>query len=42
MIQVRPFASLGAFKNDWLDARHHFSFGDYRDPQRMEIGRAHV
>ena len=27
MIQVRPFAGLGRFPNEWLNARHHFSFG---------------
>jgi redox-sensitive bicupin YhaK (pirin superfamily) len=39
MIEVRPFASLGAFRNDWLNARHHFSFGGYRDPKRSGWGR---
>ena len=39
MIDIRPFNSLGAFKNDWLDARHHFSFGHYRDPKRAGFGR---
>jgi hypothetical protein len=38
MIEVRPFESLGRFENDWLSARHHFSFGDYRDPARMGLG----
>ncbi len=42
MIEVRPFASLGAFRNDWLNARHHFSFGEYRDPTRMGVGRLRV
>jgi redox-sensitive bicupin YhaK (pirin superfamily) len=42
MIQVRPFASLGAFDNEWLKARHHFSFGGYRDPERMGFGRLRV
>ncbi|HEX4173242.1 MAG TPA: pirin family protein, partial [Acetobacteraceae bacterium] len=42
MIQLRPFAGLGRFRNDWLNARHHFSFGDYRDPQRMGFGRLRV
>lgn len=42
MIDVRPFASLGAFRNDWLNAHHHFSFGDYRDPDRMGFGRLRV
>lgn len=42
MIQVRPFDSLGAFRNEWLNARHHFSFGSYHDPQRMGVGRLRV
>ena len=39
MIDIRPFNSLGAFKNEWLDAKHHFSFGHYRDPKRQGFGR---
>ena len=39
MIDIRPFASLGAFKNEWLDAKHHFSFGHYRDRNRQGFGR---
>ena len=42
MIQVRPFGSLGRFRNEWLNARHHFSFGHYHDPQRMGFGRLRV
>jgi len=42
MIDVRPFSSLGAFRNDWLNARHHFSFGHYRDPKRMGFGALRV
>jgi quercetin 2,3-dioxygenase len=42
MIDVRPFASLGGFRNDWLDTRHHFSFGDYHDPERAGLGRLRV
>lgn len=38
MLDHRPFASLGAFQNEWLDARHHFSFGHYHDPNRMGVG----
>ena len=33
MIQLRPFDTLGAFRNDWLNAHHHFSFGGYNDPR---------
>ena len=32
------FASLGHFRFDWLDTRHHFSFGEYNDPARMGWG----
>ena len=42
MIDVRPFASLGRFQNDWLNARHHFSFGHYSDPARMGFGALRV
>jgi redox-sensitive bicupin YhaK (pirin superfamily) len=39
MIDVRPFTTLGAFRNDWLNAHHHFSFGHYRDAARSGFGR---
>jgi redox-sensitive bicupin YhaK (pirin superfamily) len=42
MIELRPFASLGKFQNDWLNARHHFSFGHYHDADRMGLGRLRV
>ena len=42
MIDVRPFASLGGFRNGWLNAKHHFSFGEYRDTARMGLGRLRV
>ena len=42
MIQLRPFGSLGAFRNEWLNAHHHFSFGSYHDPARMGLGRLRV
>ena len=42
MIDVRPFSGLGAFRNEWLNARHHFSFGGYRDLTRMGFGRLRV
>ncbi len=38
MIEIRPFAELGRFDNDWLSARYHFSFANYRDPARMGFG----
>ena len=42
MIELRPFASLGGDKLDWLDTRHHFSFAGYRDPERMGWGALRV
>jgi len=42
MIDIRPFSSLGAFRNEWLNAKHHFSFGHYRDPKRMGFGALRV
>jgi len=42
MIDIRPFSSLGAFRNEWLNARHHFSFGHYRDAKRMGFGALRV
>ena len=42
MIQVQPFGKLGRFRNDWLNARYHFSFSGYRDPDRMGVGGLRV
>jgi redox-sensitive bicupin YhaK (pirin superfamily) len=42
MIERRKFEELGAADHGWLRARHHFSFADYRDPQRMGWGRLRV
>ncbi|NTZ41919.1 pirin family protein [Altererythrobacter sp. SALINAS58] len=42
MIDLRPFASLGAANHGWLDARHHFSFASYLDPSRMGWGAIRV
>jgi quercetin 2,3-dioxygenase len=42
MIELRAFAGLGKFRNEWLNARHHFSFGQYLDPKRMGFGRLRV
>jgi redox-sensitive bicupin YhaK (pirin superfamily) len=41
-VEIRPFESLGRFEIDWLKARHHFSFGDYHDPERMGVGPLRV
>ena len=42
MIEVRKFYTLGAAHHGWLDARHHFSFADYRNPDRMGWGAIRV
>jgi redox-sensitive bicupin YhaK (pirin superfamily) len=42
MIDIRPFDTLGAFRNDWLNAKHHFSFGGYRDSGRQGFGALRV
>ncbi len=42
MIDRRPFASLGGANHGWLDAKHHFSFAEYRDPERMNWGALRV
>src|SRR6201987_1901145 len=42
MIERRPFEKLGGAHYDWLDTKHHFSFADYFDPQRMGWGALRV
>lgn len=42
MIELRPFAGLGAAEHGWLNAHHHFSFADYHDPMRTNWGRLRV
>ena len=42
MIDVRPFATLGAADHGWLNAHHHFSFAGYHDPDRMGWGAIRV
>lgn len=42
MIDIRPFNSLGHANHGWLDARHHFSFASYYDPDRMGWGSIRV
>ena len=42
MIELRPFATLGAANHGWLDAHHHFSFADYHDPARVHWGALRV
>ena len=42
MIERRAYATLGAANHGWLDAKHHFAFGDYRDPSRVHWGALRV
>ena len=42
MIELRPFGSLGGENHGWLDAKHHFSFADYHDPDRVSWGSLRV
>ena len=42
MIEIRPFSTLGAADHGWLQARHHFAFGHYTDPNRRQWGSLRV
>lgn len=42
MIEKREFKDLAHINHDWLQARHHFSFGKYWDPARMGFGPIRV
>ena len=42
MIIVRDRHSRGRTQLDWLDSRHTFSFGHYRDPEHMGFGALRV
>lgn len=42
MIDRRPFAKLGGANHGWLDAKHHFSFASYYDPNNMGWGALRV
>ena len=35
MVTHYPFDGLGGEDHGWLNARHHFSFAGYRNPERM-------
>ncbi len=38
MINKISYESLGHVNHGWLEARHHFSFGSYQDPNRTGFG----
>jgi redox-sensitive bicupin YhaK (pirin superfamily) len=42
MIERRPFTGLGGANHGWLKAKHHFSFANYYDPERMGWGDLRV
>ncbi len=42
MIERRPFETLGGANHGWLDAKHHFSFASYHDPNKMGWGPIRV
>jgi len=42
MFEIRSSDTRGRTRLDWLDSRHTFSFGDYRDPQHMGISNLRV
>jgi redox-sensitive bicupin YhaK (pirin superfamily) len=42
MIERRPFGGLGGANHGWLDAKHHFSFASYHDPNKMGWGPIRV
>ena len=42
MIKIYPYENLGSANHGWLDARHHFSFANYYNPERMNFGTLRV
>jgi quercetin 2,3-dioxygenase len=42
VIEVRPYAKLGAASFGWLNTRYHFSFAEYHNPERMHWGLLRV
>ncbi len=42
MIKTYSYATLGQADHGWLQARHHFSFADYHNPERMRFGTLRV
>src|SRR5580698_8891391 len=42
MVTLKPYNQLGHADHGWLDARHHSSFADYTNPDRMGFGALRV
>ena len=42
MLIVRHSSERGRYRNDWLDSRHTFSFGEYYDPRHMGVSLLRV
>ena len=42
MIELRPFEKLGKSDHGWLNANFHFSFAEYRNPDRVHWGALRV
>lgn len=42
MITLYPYETLGHANHGWLDARHHFSFARYWNPERVQFGTLRV
>jgi redox-sensitive bicupin YhaK (pirin superfamily) len=42
MIERRPYGDLGGADHGWLNTKHHFSFADYYDPNRVHWGALRV
>lgn len=38
MIKIYPYETLGHADHGWLNARHHFSFANYYNPNRTNFG----
>ena len=42
MIKTYAYERLGHANHGWLNARHHFSFANYHNPERMAFGALRV
>ena len=42
MIKTYAYEQLGHADHGWLNARHHFSFANYHNPERMAFGALRV